>query len=244
MGVMEQQMATLDKETRLPLMTFEDFLAWSGEETHAEWVEGRIQTLVPASIAHQLIKGFLFFLFKVFLQGKDLGIVLDAPTLMRLSTRPSGREPDLLFIAKPHLGQVLQNYIDGPADIVVEVISPESRERDRIEKYREYAQAGIPEYWLIDPTLKTAEFYTLREGAYEPASIDAEGRFWSNVLPGFWLLVTWLWEEPSLPEILRAWGAGPTREEAFQCDAEGLLIYPQRRESTTHETKNEGGTAA
>ena len=219
-------MATLDREISLPLMTFEEFLNWSNEDNRAEWVEGRVEILMPASIQHQLLKGFLFFVLKLFLQGKDLGLVLDAPTLMRLPIRPSGRDPDLLFIGKSKLDQVRQNYIDGPADIVVEVISPESRERDRVQKYRECAQAGIPEYWLIDPTLKTAEFFTLRNGAYEPAGIDAEGRFWSDALPGFWMMVNWLWDEPSLPEILRSWETGPTREEAFASDAEGFLIYP------------------
>jgi Uma2 family endonuclease len=230
-------MATLDKETSLPLMTFEEFLNWSNEDTRAEWVEGRVEILVPASIPHQLLTGFLFFLLKLFLQGKDLGLVLDAPTLMRLPLRPSGREPDLLFIAQSKIDQVHHTYIDGPADIVVEVISPESRERDRIEKYREYASAGIPEYWLIDPALKTAEFFKLREGVYEPSSIDAEWRFWCDALPGFWMMVHWLWAEPSVPEILQAWENGPTREAAFASDGEGYLIYPPPSENGMNQTR-------
>ena len=123
---------------------------------------------------------------------KRLGVLIHAPFLMRLNSRPSGREPDLAVLLNSHIDRFTSTYIDGPADIVIEVISPESRDRDRIDKYREYAEAGIPEYWLIDPELRTAEFYALRNGAYEPAGIDAEGRFWSNILPDFWLMVQWL----------------------------------------------------
>ncbi len=88
----------------------------------------------------------------------------------------------------------------------------------------------MTEYWLIDPALKSAEFFTLNEGVYEPASIDAEGRFWSAVLPGFWLMVTWLWAEPALPDILSAWENGPSREEALARDSEGFLLYPGKLE--------------
>ena len=219
-------MATLDKETSLPSMTFEEFLNWSNEETRAEWVDGKVEILMPVSYAHLAITRFLILVLGYFLDVRKMGALIHSPFLMRLPSRPSGREPDVAVILHAHRDRIKSTYIDGPADIAVEVISPESRERDRIEKFREYALAGIPEYWLIDPALKTAEFYKLHDGVYEPSSIDAEGRFWSDTLPGFWMMVTWLWEEPSLPEILTAWENGPTRETAFASDDEGFLVYP------------------
>ena len=221
-------MATMDREISLPLMTFEEFLAWSNDETRAEWVDGRVETLMPVSRAHLTVTRFLIFLLEYYLNTKRLGELIHAPFLMRLRSRPSGREPDLAVVLDMHTDRMTSTYLDGPADVVIEVISPESRDRDRIHKYREYAQAGIPEYWLIDPELRTAEFYTLNEGAYEPAGIDAEGRFWSNTLPGFWIMVHWLWEPPSLPEILRAWDTSPTRDAVFEHNAEGYLIYPPK----------------
>lgn len=221
-------MAAMDTARSLPHMTFEEFLAWSNEDTRAEWVNGRVEILMPVSLAHLAITRLLILLLGYYLNTHRLGTLIHAPFLMRLPFRPAGREPDIAVVLDAHRHRLTPTYIDGPADVVVEVISPESRDRDRIEKYREYALAGIPEYWLIDPVLKTAEFYTLREGSYEPAGIDAEGRFWSNTLPGFWLMVEWLWEEPSLPEIVRAWETGPSREAAFAHDAEGYLLYPPK----------------
>ncbi len=225
------RMVITDREISLPLSTFEEFLAWSNEEVRAEWVDGRVETLMPVSLAHLNITRFLIVVLDFFLNMHRQGVVIHAPFLMRLPSRPSGREPDIAVVLDANRHRLTATYIDGPADVVVEVISPESRDRDRIEKFREYAKAGIPEYWLIDPELKTAEFYTLHAGAYEPAGIDAEGRFWSNVLPCFWLVVTWLWEPPSLPDILRAWENGPSRETAFAHDGEGFLIHPSKPES-------------
>jgi Uma2 family endonuclease len=82
---------------------------------------------------------------------------------MRLEN--SGREPDILFIANVHLERLLENRLDGPADLVVEVISTESLRRDREDKYKEYREAGILEYWVIDPRpgKQRADFYYLNE---------------------------------------------------------------------------------
>jgi Uma2 family endonuclease len=221
-------MAIIDRTTILPTMTFDEFLSWSSEESRAERVDGGVQTLAPVSLAHLAITRFLIVVLDFYLNTRRLGTLIHAPFLMRLPSRPSGREPDIAVVLNSSRERLTPTYIDGPADVVVEVISPESRDRDRIEKYREYAEAGVTEYWLIDPDLRTAEFYTLRQAAYEPARIDAEGRFWSDRLPDFWLMVGWLWEPPSVTEIMRAWEDGPTRDAAFAHDAEGYLIYPPK----------------
>ena len=63
----------------------------------------------------------------------------------------SAREPDVLFLAKEHLGRLRDSHIEGPADLVVEIVSKESRGRDRGEKFYEYGEGGVPEYWLLDP---------------------------------------------------------------------------------------------
>jgi Uma2 family endonuclease len=102
----------------------------------------------PSNLLHQALALFLARLVAAFVEAHDLGQVWIPPTLMRLSSRPSGREPDLLFVASEHLDRLRGTYIDGPADLVVEVVSPESEERDRVEKLAEYEAARVPEYWL------------------------------------------------------------------------------------------------
>lgn len=185
-------------------MTYEEFLAWADEDTLAEWVDGEVVMSSPASSAHQNIVVFLSTVIDMFVRQRELGVTLLAPFQMKLPD--SGREPDLIFVAAQHMERLRNTYLDGPADLAIEVLSPESASRDRGEKFYEYARGGVPEYWLIDPVRKWAEFYRLGEfGLYEPIFSGREGIFHSEVLPGFWLRVEWLWQEP-LPNSLRVLG--------------------------------------
>jgi len=159
----------------------------------------------PASLAHQRILTFLAQLMGTYVESKELGLVIPAPFQMKLAK--SGREPDLMFVAAEHLDRLRETHLEGPADLVVEILSPESMGRDRGEKFYEYAQAGIPEYWLIDPEGEQAEFYVLkRPGRYQLEMAGSEGIYRSSVIPGFWLKIEWLWKTPRVLDALRELG--------------------------------------
>lgn len=180
-------------------MTYEEFLEWADEDTLAEWVDGEVVMSTPASNIHQDLSGFLESVMRSFVEAHHLGIVRSAPFQMKLER--SGREPDLIFVANEHLERLKSTRLDGPADLVVEILSPESAARDRGEKFYEYEQAGIPEYWLIDPQAGRAEFYQLDAGGhYQTVGPEAGGVYHSTSLPGFWLRVGWLWQTP-LPAV-------------------------------------------
>lgn len=113
----------------------------------------------------------------------------------------TGREPDLLLVTREHRDRLHPTCLDGPADLAIEIVSPESVSRDRGEKFVEYEQAGVREYWLIDPDRRQAEFYRVGEdGRYQLALGGAEGTYASAVLAGFELPLPWLWREP-LPSV-------------------------------------------
>ncbi len=191
---------TPPRKTTRRKMTYEEFLDWADEDTLAEWVDGEVVMYSPASEPHQRIAGFLVTVMRIFVEQRDLGIVLSAPFQMKLER--SGREPDVLFVAKEHLDHLQETYLDGPADLAVEIVSPESAGRDRGDKFYEYEAGGVSEYWLIDPRTERAEFYRLTAGGrYQQISPNAEGVYRSTVLSGFWLQVEWLWQEP-LPRTL------------------------------------------
>jgi Uma2 family endonuclease len=193
----------------LPRMTFEEFLEWYDEETRAEWVDGEVILMSPNSLEHQDVAGFLAALLRHFAEANNLGLVLTPPFLMKLAVIPSGREPDVLFIARERLGDLKNVYLDGPADLAIEVISPESRTRDRRDKYYEYEQAGVREYWLLDPIRNQVEFYRLSgDGIYKLVPVGDDGIFRSVVLEGLWLKVDWLGQEPLPPlmSVLKEWG--------------------------------------
>lgn len=185
-------------------MTYEEFLEWADEDTLAEWIAlpdenvGVVAMTSPASDKHQDLSGFLGSVLRTFVETHHLGVVRSAPFQMKLE---HGREPDLLFIATEHLDRLQKTYLDGPADLVIEIISPESISRDRGVKFYEYARGGVPEYWLIDPEMQWAEFYQLYGQRYQLVTEGGAGKCTSAVLPDFWLHIEWLWQDP-LPPVL------------------------------------------
>ena len=183
-------------------MTYQEFLSWCDEDTWAEWVDGEVVMVTPASDRHQDLVRFLIQVLGTYVEAKALGVVRPAPFQMYLPELRRGREPDLMFIASDHLDRLKDRYLEGPADLVVEIVSPESRLRDRGEKYAEYELAGVPEYWLIDPELKRADFYVLdKTGRFRLMDLEPEGVFRSQAIPGFSPKSEWLWQEP-LPKVL------------------------------------------
>jgi Uma2 family endonuclease len=183
-------------------MTYEEFLEWCDEDTWAEWVDGEVMMLTPASNRHQDLSDFLAFIMRAFVEAHNLGVVRSAPFQMKTGPKLPGREPDILFVAWEHIERLEERYLDGPADLVVEIVSPESMGRDRGDKFYEYEEGGVKEYWLIDPQRRRAEFYRLgEEGWYQLMPVDEEGIYRSEVISGFWLKTSWLWEEP-LPRVL------------------------------------------
>ncbi len=137
------------------------------------------------------------------------GIVRIPPFQMKIGPGLPGREPDLLLVAREHLHSLKKTHLAGPADLAVEVIGPDSRARDRVEKFYEYERGGVLEYWIIDPEEKRAEFYQLGEdGKYRRAPVGPDGIYRSAILVGLWIRVDWFWQEPLPPVmgILKEWG--------------------------------------
>ena len=191
-------------------MTYEQFLDWADEDTYAEWVDGKVERMSPASVVHQDISDFLSAILRVSVEDLDAGKVLTAPFQMKLEALRRGREPDLLFVAKERLSLLKGSFLDGPADLAVEIISPESALRDRGAKYAEYEAGGVREYWIIDADAQRADFFVLdADGRYQRAREDANGRYESAALPGFWMDLNWLWQTPlpTVRQVLRAWEA-------------------------------------
>lgn len=200
---------TTTRHTTPAKMTYEEFLAQADEDTPAEWVDGEVILMGPASQRHQRLVSFLTTLLQHFVEANQSGVVLSAPFQMKLAARPSGREPDVLFVSSGRLDRLKEMYLDGPADLAIGVVSANSRARDRVDKFYEYEQGGVREYWLVDPLSKQAEFYLLGgDGSYHAASVGADGEFHSVVLNGLHLKVAWLWQEPLPPllTVLKEWG--------------------------------------
>jgi Uma2 family endonuclease len=192
-------------------MTYDEFLEWANEDTRAEWVNGEVVWMSPVSEEHQDLGLWLVQIVPGFVDAHRLGKVRYESFQMKTAPHLPGREPDLLFVANEHLTRLKRTYLEGPADLVVEIVSPDSRARDRGDKYAEYEAGGVPEYWILDQPRKQAEFNLLGpDGRYHLAPIGEDGIFRSRALPGFWLKVEWLWQDPlpGVREVLRQLGVG------------------------------------
>ncbi len=181
-------------------ITFEEYLEQSSDTRICEWIDGEVITMPGASFEHQTLSDFLLKVVSFFVESKNLGLVISSPFAMKLEEQRRGREPDILFVGKERQHLFKKTYLDGAADLAIEIISPESVGRDRGEKFVEYEAAKIQEYWLIDPERKQVEFYRLNSDGFYQLAPTPEGVFQSEVLPGFFLRVVWLWQEP-LPTL-------------------------------------------
>jgi Uma2 family endonuclease len=188
-------------------VTFQEFLELTMGEK-AEWVDGEVRIdMSPVTVDHDGIRQFLDTILSQYVQAKNLGTVYGEKFLMHLPEVPSGRSPDVLFLRSERATIQRRSFLDGPVDLAIEIVSKDSRARDRGEKYYEYESAGVGEYWIIDPERQQVEFYVLREGTYGPVQ-PTDGRYASAVVDGFWIEVDWLWRRPhpSILEVFRAWG--------------------------------------
>jgi Uma2 family endonuclease len=179
-------------------MSFTEFMEWSGE-AYAEWVDGRGIAYRARTDRHQSLLGWLLVLIGSYVDLHDLGSVYPLRMSMLLLNGRSLRQPDLFFITREHRDKMTTYWLDGPADLVVEIIAGDSVTCDRVEKFAEYAAAGVREYWLID-SRRVAEppaCYQLAEsGEYTAIAPAADGCYYSGVLPGFWLDPAWLQQDP------------------------------------------------
>lgn len=150
---------------------------------------------------HQDVRLYLAILFKTFAELTDSGLVREAPFQVRLS-KSIIYEPDIVVIGGAALERVTETSLDGPPDVVVEVLSQETTATDRGDKFVAYEAAGVREYWLIDPLRDLVNLYQLGpDGRYDEVRPDTSGRFRSRVLKGFILDTSLLWRRV-LPTIV------------------------------------------
>jgi Uma2 family endonuclease len=186
-------------------VTYEEFLQGDWGTHHVEWVNGEVVMMAAVSGEHDDICVFLLSVMNPYVQAKKLGIMRNEPFQMKTGPDLPGRAPDLMFIANENTHRLQKLHLEGPADLVVEVISPGTVGIDRGDKFTEYELGGVKEYWLVDPLRKQAEFYQRGDdGIFRLMPIET-GVFKSAVLNGLWLKVEWLWHRPEVLTVLKEW---------------------------------------
>ena len=167
-----------------------DYLALNTNHL-VELSEGKLEVLTMPTEFHQDIVLFLYEALLLFTRPGRLGKTLVAPLRIRL-WEGQFREPDVVFMFAAHRERRGNKYWSG-ADLVMEVISEDDPDRDLVQKRSEYARAGIPEYWIVDPRDHTILVLTLDEtmGTYFEAGRAADGESAKSVLlDGFSVSIT------------------------------------------------------
>ena len=179
--------------------TYKDYLTWQFKE-RVELILGKIFKMSPASQSdHQHVSAVLSGQFYNYLKGKECKFFA-SPFDVRLPVTNKKNEvntvvqPDLCVICDPTI--IDAKGCDGVPDLIVEIISKSSVDRDLHEKYDLYQECGVKEYWILHPNDKTLVIHTLEGGQYKPSKMLTRGDFArSKVLPGLEVDLTEVFED-------------------------------------------------
>ena len=150
--------------------TYEDYAALPDDGNRYEIVNGVLIMAPAPSPEHQEIILEIASYLRTHVKLTGRGRVFMAPIDVDLGSG-NAFQPDLVVVLKAHLNKVTEKKIVGAPDMVVEVASPSTAAYDRLTKYEKYAQAGIPEYWIVKPKTRTVEVMVLEHGEYRSLGI-------------------------------------------------------------------------
>ncbi|MCA9970544.1 MAG: Uma2 family endonuclease [Anaerolineales bacterium] len=166
--------------------TYSDYARLPDSGVRYEVIQGDLFMSPAPSTRHQSASFALAVALHLHVKENGLGRVFEAPIDVLLPELASPVQPDVLFIAASRLAIVKEKFIDGVPDLIVEVLSPGNPDHDRRTKFNLYAQAGVTEYWIVDPDACRADVYALRGHAYVPfGSFGPEDTAQSELLPDF-----------------------------------------------------------
>lgn len=162
----------------------QEFYASINEDDKAEFINGEIMFHSPVKLRHSDASGNLFVLLSAFVRLHNLGQVSHEKILISLTR--NDYEPDVCYFDKKTSAQFTPDQMQFPApNLIIEVLSPSTEERDRGVKFEDYAAHGVTEYWIIDPETETLEQYVLAGEQYNLMIKARSGVVTSVAVAGF-----------------------------------------------------------
>lgn len=188
----------MSPQPRSVRFTYEDFLLFPEDGKRHEIIDGDHFVTPSPNTRHQSVSGKLFLAIGIYLQHRRIGEVFAAPYDVVLSDEDIV-EPDLLFVSAARSAIITDKNVQGPPDLVVEILSDSTRKTDEIIKRKLYERHGVAEYWIVDPELETIKVYRASEGGLSPGgrgtvpayvraaelSREADDRLATPLLPDF-----------------------------------------------------------
>lgn len=148
------------------MWTYQDYARLPANRFRYEVIGGNLYMAPAPNPKHQKVSVKLSAALEQFVTHRHLGEVYTAPIDVVLPELATPVQPDILFIAVENQDIIGDTRIQGTPDFIAEILSPGNPEHDRYLKFHLYAQAGVSEYWIIDPARCTVEVYVLRGQAY------------------------------------------------------------------------------
>lgn len=169
--------------------TYEDFLRLPDDGVRYEIIDGVLYMTNAPDPKHQRIVVHLVVSLENFVTAGSGGLVLTAPVEVHLPGIAQPVQPDVLFVAQARREIVKTQFIEGAPDLIVEILSPSTTRLDRRTKFDAYERAGVREYWVANPKLRSIEVYNLTGGEYALHGEYGPGeQLTSPLLPGLDLL--------------------------------------------------------
>jgi Uma2 family endonuclease len=163
------------------------------DDKRYEVIDGEMYVTPPPVWQHQYGSDTLFGYLWQYIHPRRLGRIVTAPVGVVLDDE-NGLQPDLVYVSRERQDIITERGVEGAPDLVVEVLSPSTRSRDRGIKMRRYAAAGIPHYWILDPRTRALEAYELAGHAYELTGSHGPGTIFRPALfPGLEISIDDLW---------------------------------------------------
>lgn len=178
------------------MFTYEDYKLLPGDGYRYEILDGDMVREPAPRPMHQIVSGNLFAVLRQFVLDHGLGLVLHAPVDVVLSDI-NVLEPDLIYIARQQADLLTEDNVSGAPALVVEVLSPSTRQRDLTVKRRIYERFGVKEYWIVDPDSRTIEMQTLTETGYvSRGAFGSADELTSPLFPGLAVDVAGVFRNP------------------------------------------------
>lgn len=149
-----------------PKLTYADYIQIPEDGMLHEIIDGAHYMNPSPSTYHQTISRRIQFALYGQIEQAGKGVVFNAPCDVQLSSHDIV-QPDIVVVLSKHMHIITPTKIKGTPDLVIEILSPSSEERDCHLKKQMYLKAGVPEYWIVDPFEHTVDQFVLENGEYK-----------------------------------------------------------------------------
>jgi Uma2 family endonuclease len=182
------------------LVTYDVYAAMPDDGNRYEIFDGTLEMMSPGpSVIHQSVSRDLLYLLK---QSCNSDYVIFIAPLDVILSRTNVVQPDLILVHRSRMEIVTNRAIEGAPDLVVEVLSPGSRKRDKVMKLNIYAKHEVPEYWIIDTNSRTLEQYVLDGDHYALSNLfEGDDQITSGRLPCVEFAISDLFKDASIQKL-------------------------------------------